>query len=183
MDAGIKGIQHLRHLMKQLGLPGIDCPTPVLNDNRGSVDWIDSGCKPTKKLRHENLAELGVAEAEEHGEVSFCWIPGKTNPSDVFTKEDNDVAHCCGLRDLMVKSREDFTEENQTSTEEHPMQKAPEVAAIVMDADKENKNPVTFACADIVKRGPDCQRPPPLVMGGAKSHPDVVDAASLESEI
>ena len=59
-----------------------------------------------KKLRHENLAELGIAEAKEHGEVSFCWIPGKTNPADVLTKEDNDVAHCCGLRDPMVKSRE-----------------------------------------------------------------------------
>ena len=115
---GIKGIQCLRHLMRQLGLPDIDCPTPVLNDNRGSIDWIDSGCKPTKKLRHENLAELGIAEAKEHGEVSFYWIPGKTNPADVFTKEDNDVGHCCGRRDPMVKSRETFCEENKPSDRE-----------------------------------------------------------------
>ena len=110
IDQGVKGIQYMRHLMKQLGLPDTDLPTPILNDNRGSIDWIESGCKPTKKLRHENLAELGIAEAKQHNEVSFHWIPGKTNPADVFTKEDNDVAHCCSLRDLMVTSRESFNE-------------------------------------------------------------------------
>ena len=35
-------------------------------------------------------------------------MPGATNPADIFTKEDNDVAHYCGLRDLMVTSRESF---------------------------------------------------------------------------
>ena len=35
-------------------------------------------------------------------------MAGKTNPADIFTKEDNDVAHYCGLRDLMVVSREQF---------------------------------------------------------------------------
>ena len=82
MDEGIKGIQYLRHLMKQLGLSDVSYPTPILNDNRGSIDWIESGCKPTKKLRHKNLAELGIAEARQHGEVSFLWIPGATNPSE-----------------------------------------------------------------------------------------------------
>ena len=94
--------------MKQLNLPDVEYPTPVLNDNRGSVDWTDSGCKPTKKLRHENLAELGISEAKSFGEVSILWMPGATNPADIFTKEDNDVAHYCGLRDLMVTSRESF---------------------------------------------------------------------------
>ena len=110
IDEAIKSIQYLRHLIRELGLPDIDCPTPVLNDNRGSIDWIDSGCKPTKKLRHENLAELGIAEAKQHGEVSIYWIPGKTNPADAFTKEDNDVQHHCSLRDLMVISREFFND-------------------------------------------------------------------------
>ena len=35
-------------------------------------------------------------------------MAGKTNPADIFTKEDNDVSHYCGLRDLMVVSREKF---------------------------------------------------------------------------
>ena len=54
VDEGIKGIQYLRHLMIELGLPDVEYPTPVLNDNQGAVDWIDSGCEPTKKIRHEN---------------------------------------------------------------------------------------------------------------------------------
>ena len=108
IDEGIKGIQYLRHLMRQLGLPDVDVPTPLLNDNRGSLDWIKSGCKPTKKLRHENLSELGIAEAKQHNEITFAWVQGRTNPSDLFTKEDNDVAHFTSLQDLMVMSREDF---------------------------------------------------------------------------
>ena len=108
MDEGIKGIQFLRHLMKQIGLPDVDTPTPILNDNRGSLDWIESGCRPTKKLRHENLAELGIEEAKLYNEVDFYWIPGKTNLADLFTKEDNDVKHYCEIRDHMVMPREQF---------------------------------------------------------------------------
>ena len=78
----------------------------MLNDNRGAIDWIDSGCRPSKKLRHENLAELGIAEAKQHGEVSFYWIPGKTSPAGIFTKEGSDTQHYCSLRDLMAKPRE-----------------------------------------------------------------------------
>ena len=33
IDAGIKAIQYLCHLMKQLGLPDIAYPTPLLNNN------------------------------------------------------------------------------------------------------------------------------------------------------
>ena len=113
LDNGVKGIQYLRHLMQQIGLPDIDYPTPVLNDNRGAIDWIDSGCKPTKKLRHENLAELGLYEAKHHNEVTFSWIPGKTNPADIFTKEDNDKKHYQMLRDHMVMAREDFNQSTQ----------------------------------------------------------------------
>ena len=66
IDDGIQGIQYLQHLMRQLGLPDIEFYTPLVNDNQGSIDWIESGCKPTKKLRHENLSELGIKEAREH---------------------------------------------------------------------------------------------------------------------
>ena len=123
MDEGIKGIQFLRHLMKQIGLPDVDEPTPIMNDNRGSLDWIESGCRPTKKLRHENLSELGIEEAKINNEVSFHWIPGSTNPSDLFTKEDNDIKHYCTLRDHMVMPREQFGISFTTSKsnlENHP---------------------------------------------------------------
>ena len=108
IDEGIKGIQFLKKLMQQLGLPDVNAPTPVLNDNRGSLDWIESGCRPSKKLRHENLAELGIAEAKAHNEVTFHWIAGKINSADIFTKEDNDVKHYTTLRDGMLLPREDF---------------------------------------------------------------------------
>ena len=106
--------------MKQLGLPDVDFPTPLLNDNQGSIDWIESGCKPTKKLRHENLADLGIAEAREHDEVQVYWMPGASNLADIFTKEDKDVAHYESIRDKMVMPRESFglpsSHSNNTST-------------------------------------------------------------------
>ena len=108
VDEGIKGIQYLRHLIKQIGLPGIDCPTPVLNDSRGAIGWVGSGCRPSKKLRHENLAELGIAEAKQHGEASFCWVPGKASPAGSFTKEGSDAQHYCLLRGLAAVPREEM---------------------------------------------------------------------------
>ena len=50
IDGGIRAIQYLRHLIKQLGLPNIEYPTPLMNNNQGSIDLIESSCKPTKKL-------------------------------------------------------------------------------------------------------------------------------------
>ena len=57
--------------MRQLGLPDIEFPTLLMNDKQGSIDWIESRCKPTKKLRHANLSELGIKEAREHQEVKL----------------------------------------------------------------------------------------------------------------
>ena len=108
IDASIKDIQFVRHLSNQLGLTDSSAPTPIFNDNQGSLDWISSGCKPTKKLRHENLAELGIAEAKLNDEVTFHWIQGKLNSADIFTKEDNDVQHFESIRDNIVERREDF---------------------------------------------------------------------------
>ena len=106
MHEGVKEIQFIRHLMRQLGLSDVNNPTPILNDNKGSVDWVESGCKATKKLRHENISEFKIAEARLHDEIDILWIPGKTNPADIFTKEDKDVGHYEELRDHMVKPRE-----------------------------------------------------------------------------
>lgn len=76
MNKGTKGIQFLRNLMKQLGLPDADKPTPILNNNWDSPDWIELGCRPTNKLRHENLLELGIVKVWLYDELSFHWIPG-----------------------------------------------------------------------------------------------------------
>ena len=94
--------------MKQLGLSDVNTPTPILNDNQGSVDWVESGYKATKKLRHENISEFKIAEARLLNEINILWIPGKTNPADIFTKEDKDVENYKGLQDHMVKPWGDF---------------------------------------------------------------------------
>ena len=108
IDNRICTIQYLRYLMKQLGLPDINFLTPLLNDNQGNIDWIESGHKPTKKLRHKNLSELGILEAREYNEVQIYWIPGALNPANLFTKEDNDVAHYESICNQMVMPRESF---------------------------------------------------------------------------
>ena len=108
IDKGIRAIQYLRHLMKQLGLPDVDFPTPLLNNNQGSIDWIKSGCKPTKKLRHENLSELGIYKARLYKEVETYWTPGPKNLADIFMKEDTDVAHFESVGDQMVMPRKSF---------------------------------------------------------------------------
>ena len=101
--------------MNQLGLADTDHPTPLYNNNRGSLDWIESGCKSTKKLRHKNLAELSIYEAKHNDEVTFHWIPGKINKADIFTKEDNDVGHFCTIRDSILMTRENFGAQHFTN--------------------------------------------------------------------
>ena len=73
-------------------------------------------CTPPRRARHQgeehatgaSLSELGIAEAKQHNEITFASIAGKTNLSDLFTKEDNDVAYFSSLWNLMVISREYF---------------------------------------------------------------------------
>ena len=108
IDNGIRAIQYLRYLMKQLRLPDIEYPTPLMNDSQGSIDWIESGCKPTKKFRHENLSECGIKEARAYKEVQLYRMVGATNPANLFTKEDNNVKYFEILQDQMVISRETF---------------------------------------------------------------------------
>ena len=43
-----------------------------------------------------------------NNKVEFYWIPGATNMSDIFTKEDNDVSHYCNLRNHMLVPRKEF---------------------------------------------------------------------------
>ena len=93
-------------LMKQLGLSDVYSLTPILNDNQGSIDWVESRRKTTTKLRHKNISEFKIAEARLLDEINILWIPGKTNPADIFTKEDKDIGHYKGLRAQMVKPRE-----------------------------------------------------------------------------
>lgn len=93
--------------MKHLGLSDVNTPTPILNDNQGGVDWVESGCKTTKKLRYKNISGFKMSEARLHKEINILWIPGETNPAGIFTKEDKDARHYKGLQDQIFKPRED----------------------------------------------------------------------------
>ena len=140
IDDGIRAIQYLRHLMKQLGLPDIEYPTPLMNDNQGSIDWIESGCKPTKKLRHKNLSKLGIKEAREHKEVQLYWMAGATNPDYLFTKEDNDVKHCKTLRDQMVTSWEAFANSSTSTETSNEINSNPDILWGVLERGLEDHN-------------------------------------------
>ena len=106
MDEGVKGIQFLRHLMEQLNLRDPLDPIPIINDNQGSVDWVNHGGVATKGLRHANIKEAHIAEAQKLREVKVQWIPGRDNPADLYTKEHKDTSQFNKLRDFMVRPRE-----------------------------------------------------------------------------
>ena len=38
IDNEIRAIQYLQRLMKQLGLPNMESPTPLINNNQESID-------------------------------------------------------------------------------------------------------------------------------------------------
>ena len=84
MHEGVKEIQFIRNLIRQLGLSDVNTPTPILNGNKSSLDWVESGCKATMKLRHENISEFNIAIARLYDDINILWIPGKTNPADIF---------------------------------------------------------------------------------------------------
>lgn len=90
-DEGTKTTLGLRHLAEDLGLPEVASPTPLWNDNRGTVDW-SLGCSVSKKLRHLNIRELAVRGAEAAGTINISHIDGKINVADLLTKEMKDDA-------------------------------------------------------------------------------------------
>ena len=91
-DEGTKSGLTIRHLSAELKLPEAFRPTPVWNDNRGTVDWA-KGCSVSKKLRHVNIRENAVRLSQQLGEISVSHIEGKSNIADLFTKEHKDVLH------------------------------------------------------------------------------------------
>ena len=87
-------------------LPDSSIPTPVFNDNLGSVDW--SKGTSTKGMRHMNIRDCAIRDSLQASEIDICHIDGRVNPSDIFTKEMRDTAHFCTLRDSFMMSAERF---------------------------------------------------------------------------
>lgn len=81
IDMTYKETLHLGYLMEELELPDARGTTPVYNDNMGTVNWSETGVI-TKNLRHFNMKEVSIRDAQASGEIKIMHIPGKTNPSD-----------------------------------------------------------------------------------------------------
>jgi hypothetical protein len=73
-----------RHILTDLNLAP-NKPTPIYNDNRGAVEWLNSFS--TKGTCHLNIHENVVREAQHLQEVFISHIPGTCNPADIFTKD------------------------------------------------------------------------------------------------
>jgi hypothetical protein len=86
MDEGTKTVEMMRNIMIDLNLPDVDYPTPLYNDNRGSVDW-SRGASLSKRLRHMNIREVGVRDSIRLKSTTVHHIPGAHNVADIFTKE------------------------------------------------------------------------------------------------
>eukprot|EP00957_Ditylum_brightwellii_P134611 10262295-Ditylum_brightwellii.AAC.1 len=85
-----KELTHLRNVLEDLSLHGVKTSTTLFNDNRECIDWCKNST--TKGMKYLNINE----------DLKVTHIEGKVNPNDMFTKEDKDVSHYLGLRNLLV---------------------------------------------------------------------------------
>jgi hypothetical protein len=108
MDEGCKTSETIFHLMTDLNMPDVTKPIPMYNDNRGAVDW-SSGCTVSKKLRHLNIREVAVRDAQKAGIVSISHVPGHSNVADIFTKEHKSDAMFYELAFQLVRPRDQLT--------------------------------------------------------------------------
>jgi len=80
-DECIKIVQMHRNILSDLNLLTSSHPTPIYNDNKGAVDWSHSFS--TKGMRHLNIQENAVREAQSLQEVNISHIAGTCNPADM----------------------------------------------------------------------------------------------------
>ncbi len=99
-DKCVKNVQMFRNILSDLYLLDSSSPTPVYNDNCGSVDWSNSSS--TKGMRHVNIHENAIHEARLFNDVSILHIPGTANPADLFTKEFKSDVTFRSLRSLIL---------------------------------------------------------------------------------
>jgi hypothetical protein len=91
--------------MQDLGLSDVESPTEIYNDNLGCVDWTKGWAN--RKMRHLNIREMAVREAQLSGEIHVNHIEGRLNPSDLLTKEHKTGETFIQLCNLVVPYRSD----------------------------------------------------------------------------
>ena len=101
-DECCKDILYLSQLIHDLNLQKdlLNKTTHIYNDSMACVHWTRN--RTTRSIRHIQLRENAVREAVQSGLISVMHVPGTSNPSDILTKEDRDVAHYISLRDCVV---------------------------------------------------------------------------------
>mmetsp|Transcript_3382 Transcript_3382/g.5163 ORF Transcript_3382/g.5163 Transcript_3382/m.5163 type:complete len:553 (-) Transcript_3382:330-1988(-) len=101
-DDCTKALQHIRNILLDLDLLHLfsEGPITIYNNNAAALQWSHN--MTTKGLKHIQLRENALRESVQSGVIEVEHIGGKTNPSDIFTKEDRDVQHFTDCRDTMV---------------------------------------------------------------------------------
>ena len=110
-NEGTKLTMALRHFASSYDasgtpLPELAEPAMIYNDNEACVIWANGFT--TKGLRHIEHRENYVRELVQDGAVRVAHVPGKCNPSDIFTKEMKDGAHFRRLRDSFMSRAANF---------------------------------------------------------------------------
>ena len=92
-DECCKDILSLIHLIQDLNLDKIllSEAIPIYNNNMVCVQWIHN--KTTKSIRHIQIRENTVQESVQDGTVIVLHVAGELNPTDIFTKEDEETTH------------------------------------------------------------------------------------------
>lgn len=99
-DACVKDLLQIRLILQDLKLDKLFIPDkiPIFNDNMACVQWSKN--KTSKGLRHVQIKENGVRENKKILDIQHC--EGKTNISDLMTKENKNVSHFISIRDTTV---------------------------------------------------------------------------------
>ena len=92
VDECTKQLENVRHILSNLNLQKLmDGPTTIYNDNTSCVNWSHNltNCN----LQNIQMRENAICENVKIKIVQVLHCDGKTNTSDIFTKEDKDREH------------------------------------------------------------------------------------------
>jgi hypothetical protein len=74
--------------------------TTIYNDNKACINW--SARCTMKGLCHIQMRENHVRENVASAFIKICYVDGKLNIADVFTKEMKDTSRFVALKDLFM---------------------------------------------------------------------------------
>jgi hypothetical protein len=89
-------------------------PTPIYNNNKACVKWCHN--MTSKGDCHIELQENVTREWVDEGAITVFHISGKSNPTNIFTKEMRDEANFHRLRDSFMCQGSDFVKSLITLT-------------------------------------------------------------------